>query len=187
MKEFKTIEIKLVGAFFLVAGLFGLFTFLGLIFPLDNFISFLNILPTILFGLTVYSGYLLLLKENVRGLEIGRAVIAVQIIQFHIAGLGYLFVTGAYIFVGFANLNFALNFGLDNTFTINLSDDTSNVVFRVNILALAIFIYLTKVMNRIYDSQELTEAIEKQKADREAITSNADKIEQTDSNDKVQS
>jgi hypothetical protein len=154
MKEFRTTEIKLIGAFFLVAGLFGLFAFLTLIFPLDNLISLMNIFPTILFGMTVYSGYLLLLRENVKGLEIGRAVIVLQIIQFHIAGLGYLFVTGAYIFVGFANLNFAMNFGLENTFTINLSDDTSNVVFRVNILALAIFIYLTRVMNKIYENEE---------------------------------
>jgi len=126
---------------------------------------------------------LLLLKENVRGLEIGRAVIALQIIQFHVAGLGYLFVTGAYIFVGFANLNFALNFGLENTFTINLSDDTSNVVFRLNILALAIFIYFTGVMNKIYDNEELQEAIEKQNEDTESINS-ADKIEGNGNNDK---
>lgn len=159
MKDFRTTEVRLIGAFFLVAGLFGLSTFLGLIFPIDNIISLLNIFPTVLFGLTFYSGYLLLLKENVRGLEIGRAVITLQIVQFHIAGLGYLFVTGAYIFVGFANLNFALTFGVENTFTINLSDDTSNVVFRLNILALSIFIYLTKLMNRIYDNQELQEAI----------------------------
>src|SRR5688572_5363326 len=121
MKDFRTTEIKLIGAFFLVAGLFGLFTFLGLIFPLDSIISILNIFPTVLFALTLYSGYLLLLKENVKGLEIGRAVIALQIIHFHIAGVGYLFVTGVYIFVGFANLDFALTFGLENTFTVNIS------------------------------------------------------------------
>ncbi len=153
MKAFKTTEIKLIGAFFLVAGLFGFFSFLGMIFPIDNLISFLNIFPTVLYGLTVYSGYLLLLKENVKGIEIGRVVIVLQIIQFHIAGLGYLFVTGAYLSAGFVNFNFGLNFGFENTFTINLSEDTSNVIFRVNILALAVFIYLTKVMNKIYDEQ----------------------------------
>jgi hypothetical protein len=179
MKEFRTTEIKLVGAFFLVAGLFGLFTFLTFVFPLDNLISVLNIFPTVLFGATVYSGYLLLLKEDVQGLEIGRAVIALQIIQFHIAGLGYLFVTGAYIFVGFANLDFAMNFGLENTFNINLSDDSSNIVFRINILALAIFIYLTKVMNKIYDYQEFQEPIKNQKRDIE-ITIKADKAEDLD-------
>ena len=92
--------------------------------------------------------------------------------------------TGAYIFVGFANLNFGINFGLENTFTINLSDDTSNIVFRVNILALAIFIYLTRVMNKIYDNQELQEAIKKQKGDTEVIIDHADKIEHADNNDK---
>ncbi|MEM8569202.1 MAG: hypothetical protein AAGF85_22290 [Bacteroidota bacterium] len=167
MKEFRTTEIKAVGAFFLVAGLFGLFTFLGLIFPLDNFVGFLNLFPTALYGLTVYSGYLLLFKEDIKGLEIGRGVIIIQLINFHIAGLGYLFVTGAYIFVGFTNLNFALNFGLENTFLINLSDDTSNVVFRVNILALAIFIYLTRVMNKIHEKEEFQEVIKNQKSDVE--------------------
>lgn len=139
MKQFKTPEIKLIGAFLLVAGLYGLCTFVDLVFPLDNFISVLNIFPTILFGLTVYAGYLVLLKEDVKGLEIGRAVIALQVIQFHIAGIGYLFVTGAYVFFGFANLHFALTFGLENTFLINLTDDTSDVVFRLNILALTFF------------------------------------------------
>ena len=163
MNDFRTTEIKLIGAFFLVAGLFGLFTFLGLIFPLDNILSLLNIFPTVLFALTLYSGYLLLLKENVRGLEIGRAVIALQIIHFHIAGIGYLFVTGIYIFVGFANLDFRLTFGLENTFMINISEETDNILFKVNILALAIFIYLTKVRNKIYDEQEPKE-LEKEKS-----------------------
>lgn len=152
MKEFKTTEVKLIGAFFLVAGLFGLFNFLSLIFPLDNLISFLNIFPTILFGMTVYSGYLLLLKEDVRGLEIGRAVVALQIIQFQIAGLGYFFVTGVYIFVGIVNFKFALNFGMDNTFLINLSEST-DTTFRINILAFAIFVYLTRVLNKIFDEE----------------------------------
>ena len=164
MRAYRTTEIKLVGAFFLVAGLFGLFTFLGMVFPLNNLTSLLNIFPTVLFGLTVYSGYLLLLKENVKGLEIGRAVIALQIIHFHIAGVGYLFVTGAYIFLGFSNLNFGLNFGLENTFTINISEESDNILFRINILALAVFIYLTKVMNKIYDEQELQESLETEKA-----------------------
>ena len=164
MKEaFKTTEIKLVGAFFLVAGLFGLFTFLDLIFPLDSIISILNIFPTVLFALTLYSGYLLLLKENVKGLEIGRAVIALQIIHFHIAGIGYLFVTGVYVFVGFANLDFGLTFGLENTFTINISEETDNLLFKVNILALAIFIYLTRVMNKIHEEQERRE-LEREKS-----------------------
>ncbi len=175
MNEFRTTEIKLIGAFLLVAGLFGLFAFLALNSSPDNLVNLLNIFPTILFGLTVYSGYLLLLKENVKGLEIGRAVIALQIINFHIAGLGYLFVTGAYIFVGFTNLNFALNFGLANTFIINLSEDTSNVVFRLNILALAIFIYLTRVINKIFDDQELAKGFEKQEVD---------KVVQSDDNEK---
>jgi hypothetical protein len=160
MKEFKTTEVKLIGAFFLVAGLVGLFTFLGLIFPMDNLVSLINLFPTILFGLTVYAGYLLLIKDSVKGLEIGRAIIALQIVNFHIAGVGYLFVTGAYIFVGFTNLNFALSFGMESAFIINLSDDTSNVAFRLNILALPIFIYMTRVIDRFYDIQESKESIE---------------------------
>lgn len=162
MKHLHTTEIKLIGAFFIVAGLYGLSMFLAVTFPLHDIISLLNLFPTALFALTTYSGYLLLVKENAKGLEIGRAVIALQLIQFHIAGLGYLFVTGAYAFVGFANLNFGLTFGLQNTFTINISEDTSHVVFRLNILALSVFIYLTRLMNKIDDDQELEEALGKQ-------------------------
>jgi hypothetical protein len=154
MKVFRSTEIKLTGAFFLVAGLFGFFTFVGMVFPLDSLISFLNIFPTVLYGLAAYSGYLLLLKENVRGIEIGRLVIILQVINFHVAGLGYLFVTGAYVFIGFANFDFGLNFGVDNTFAINLTEGTGVVIFRVNILALAIFIYLNRVLDKIYDRQE---------------------------------
>ena len=167
MKEFRTTEIKLVGAFFLVAGLFGLFTFFGLVFPLNNLVSVLNLFPTMLFALTVYSGYLLLLKENVKGLEIGRAVIALQVINFHIGGVGYLFVTGAYMFAGFVDLDIGITAGLENTFVINIADESDQVVFRVNILALAIFIYLSKVMNRVYDQQQIQELIGKERTDVE--------------------
>ncbi|MEX2231159.1 MAG: hypothetical protein WD824_03290 [Cyclobacteriaceae bacterium] len=163
MNDFRTTEIKLIGAFFLVAGLFGFYTFLIMIFPLDNLISIVNIFPTVLFGLTLYSGYLLLLKENVKGLEIGRAVIALQILHFHIAGIGYLFVTGAFIFTGFNNFNFGRTFGFQNTFLINISEETGNILFKVNILALAIFFYLTKVMKKIYEEQERIESLENEK------------------------
>lgn len=163
MKEFKTTEIKLVGAFFLVAGLFGFVTFLGVIFPLNELGKLLYILPAVLFGLAVYSGYLLLIKENIKGIEIARAVIALQMIQFHIAGLGYLFVTGAFLFVGFENANLGFNFGLESVFSVTLSEDTSNVVLRINILAVGIFFYLTKTLNKFYDDQEIRDAIEAQK------------------------
>ncbi len=161
MNIFKSTEIKLIGAFFLVGGLFGFITFIGMIFPLNNFISFLNLFSTLFFALTFYSGYLLLLKENENGLEIGRAVIALQIIQFHIMGIGYLFVTGGYIFAGFNNINFGVTFGLENTFVINFSEETSNFIFRVNILALGIFIYLTRIIKKIDDERERQEELEK--------------------------
>ena len=159
MKELRTTEIKLFGAFFLVAGLFGLYTFLGLVFPLDDLVSVINIFPTVLFGLALYSGYLLLIQENAKGLEIGRAVIALQVVHFQIAGIGYLFVTGPFIFVGFANLNFGMNIGLDNNFIIRLSDAVTDVVFRINILALSIFLYLTRLIKKIDEKMELQESV----------------------------
>jgi hypothetical protein len=138
-----------LGLYFWFGGVLGFLTFLRLLLSLNDLTSFLNIFPTLLFGLTLYSGYLLILKENEKGLEIGRAVIALQIIHFHIAGIGYLFVTGVYIFIGFSNAAFGINFGLDNTFLMNITDDTDRFTFRINVLALAIFIYLTKVMHKI--------------------------------------
>jgi hypothetical protein len=170
MKTLRTTEIKLVGAFFLVAGLFGFFTFVSIALPLVDLVSILNLFPTLLFALTLYSGYLLLLKENPKGLEIGRAVVALQIIQFHIGGLGYLFVTGVYIFIGFVNLDFATTVGIENTFHVNLSDDTSNVAFRLNILALGVFIYLTRVIKKIQDEEDIREALEELKSKRENET-----------------
>jgi hypothetical protein len=150
MTRLRSTEVKLIGAFFLVAGVWGFVVFLSRIFPLNNFLSFLNIFPTVLFGLTFYSGFLLLLKEDNKGLEIGRAIIAVQIINFNIAGLEYLFVTGAYIFCGFTNLKFAIKFGFENTFWIGIYDEPTNFVLRLNILALAVFLYLSRTI-RIID------------------------------------
>lgn len=102
-----------------------------------------------LFALALYSGYLLLLKENTKGLEIARALVAMQIVNFNIAGIGYLFVTGVYIFIGFFNNDFGMNFGLGNTFHITVLDETTSVVFRMNILALGAFIYLTRVIGKL--------------------------------------
>ena len=164
MNDFRTAEIKVIGILFLVAGLFGFLMFLPAIFPLDNLISLLNILPAGLFVLAFYSGYLLLFKEDVKGLEIGRAVVALQIIHFHIAGVGYLFVTGVYVFVGFTNFNFNVSFGIENTFTVNVTEETSDVLIKANILALIIFMYLTRVRNKIYDEEERKELSEGEKS-----------------------
>ena len=186
MKELKTREIKLFGAFFLVAGLFGLYTFLGLVFPLDDLVSVLNIFPTVLFGLALYSGYLLLIQENAKGLEIGRAVIALQVVHFQIAGIGYLFVTGPFIFVGFANLNFGMNIGLDNTFTVHISDAATDVVFRINILALSIFLYLTRLIRKMDEKEELQESVGigiKEDSSGSIDDSSLDRIENKASND----
>jgi hypothetical protein len=161
MNTFKSTELKLIGAFFLVAGLYGFITLLSTIFPINGFISFLNFFPTLFYALTLYSGYLILLKEDEAGLEYGRAVIALQIIQFHILGVGYLFVTGGYIFIGVTNLNFAINFGLENTFVINLAEETNNFQLRLNILALAIFMYLSKVMSKIESEKKIQEELDK--------------------------
>lgn len=164
MNDFRTAEIKVIGILLMVAGLFGFLMFLPAIFPLDNLISLLNIFPAGLFVLAFYSGYLLLFKEDVKGLEIGRAVVALQIIHFHIAGVGYLFVTGVYVFVGFTNFNFNVSFGIENTFAVNVSEETSNVLIKVNILALIIFMYLTRVRNKIYDEEERKELSEGEKS-----------------------
>lgn len=142
-------EIKLVGAFFLVGGLTGFIYFLAAVFPINGLISFLYIIPTFLYGLTFYSGYLLLIKNDISGMEIGRAIIALQIIHFAIAGVEYVFVTGAHISIGFINWHFVFNFGLDNKFLISLYDESSNFLFKVNLLALAIFIYLSRTLTKL--------------------------------------
>ncbi len=157
MVTLKSTEIKIVGAFLLVSGLFGFFAFILTIFPLNNFVAFFNIVPTFLFALTFYSGYLLLIKQDEKGIEYARAVVALQLINFHIYGVGYMFITGAFIFIGFNNLNFGFDVGLNTTFVINLSEETNNFLFRVNILALAVFIYLSRLMNRIEEEEEKKE------------------------------
>ena len=117
-----------------------------------------------LYGLTLYSGYLLLIKEDEKGLEIGRAVISLQIINFNIAGLQYVFITGAYLFFGFRNINVHLNFGLENTFLIKLYNESQDFVFNINILALGVFLYLSRTLSKIEDEKEIQEELERSKA-----------------------
>jgi hypothetical protein len=165
MQKLRSAEIKLIGAFFLVAGLLGFFTFLIRIFPLDNiFLSVLNLFPTVLFGFTFYSGYLLLLKENEKGLEIARAVSSLQIIHFNIAGLEYIFITGAYLFFGFKNANVGFDFGLQTSFTVNLYDEAPAMVVQINILALGVFLYLSRTIRRIEGEREIEEEVERSKS-----------------------
>jgi hypothetical protein len=165
MQKLRSAEIKLIGAFFLVAGLLGFFTFGVRIFPLDNiFLSILNLFPTVLFGFTFYSGYLLLLKENEKGLEIARAVSALQIIHFNIAGLEYAFITGAYLFFGFKNANIGFDFGLLTSFTVSLYDEAQATVFQINILALGVFLYLSRTIKRIEDDREIEEELGRSKS-----------------------
>lgn len=149
MNSLRTTEVKLIGAILLAAGLYGFVVFATLVFPLNDLVNVLNIFPTSLFGMALYAGYLLLLKESPKGLGIARALVALQIIHFGIAGIEYLFVTGIYIFVGFSNLHFSMNFGLENTFQISFSDESNNFIFHVNILALFVFIYLTRVLDKL--------------------------------------
>jgi hypothetical protein len=154
MDIIKSKEVKIVGAFLLITGISGSVLFLTILFPFRNIISLLNIIPIVLFLLTAYSGYLILIKESENGLVYGRAIVALQIIKFHILGIGYYFVTGGYLFIGFNNLNFGFDFGLGTKFSVQIFDDISNVMFQLNILALVVFIYLSKLLNRIDEKTE---------------------------------
>jgi hypothetical protein len=163
MQKLKSIEVKLIAAFLLVAGRWGFLAFLYRLFALDSgFEMILHLFAAGLFGLTTYSGFLLL-KENEKGLEIGRAIVAMQIVNFHIAGLGYSFITGAYLFFGISNARFGFDFGLDTGFLIELADESTNFVLRLNILAVAVFVYLSRTLNRVQEEQDIQEELDRSK------------------------
>jgi hypothetical protein len=165
MDRLKRIEIRIIAAFFFVTGLTGLFAFLIKIFTLDNiFIIVMYLIASGLFGLTTYAGYLLF-KEKEKGLEIGRAIAAMQIIYFDISGLSYLFTTGIAIMFGLKDSNVGFDFVVQTGFTINLIDEPVNFIFKINLLALGIFLYLSRTINKIQDDQDIQEELEKNKID----------------------
>ncbi len=151
----QSIELKLVAAFFFVTGVYGAFNSI-ISFPIVE--DLLQILfggfLIVIFGLTALSGYFIFI-ENDKGLEYARAIAALQIVHFHIGGIGYYFVTGVYAFVGLINADFGLRFGLDNGMFINVASDPSLFILRINILAIGVFIYISKLLNRLdYESDE---------------------------------
>jgi hypothetical protein len=163
MKGLKSTEVKLIAAFFLVTGFLGFVVLFSGILMVDNSIEgILYLFIAGLFGLTMYSGYLLL-RGNENGLEIGRAIIALQIINFDIAGLSYLFTTGGAILFGLTNSKLGFDFVIETGFTINLSDESTNFILRVNLLAIGLFIYLSRIIRRIENEQEIQEELEKRK------------------------
>jgi hypothetical protein len=75
-------------------------------------------------------------------------------------GIGYLFVSGGFIFVGLSNLNFGMNFGLEDTFVINLAAESSYFQLRINVLVLALFMYLIDVFKKISNEYLALEVIQ---------------------------
>ena len=120
-----------------------------------------GVIAAAFFGLTGYAGFQLL-KENEKGLEIARAIIAIQIISFHIAGLGYSFVTGAYLFVGITNAQIGFKFGLETNLSITLADESTDFVLRLNLLAIIAFIYLSRLLKQVEDDNDILDAVSRQ-------------------------
>lgn len=162
MHFLKSTEIKVIAAFFLVAGGYGLVHFLNFVFPLNDLLSILYIFPTFLYALTLYSGYLLLIKNDEKGLIYGRAVVAMQMVHFVIGGISYLFVTGAFLFAGFENFSFGFNFGLDNVFMINIDAPGNMFALKGNVLAIGVFLYLSKTLKKVED-HKLAQELDKKK------------------------
>lgn len=160
MNKLRSIEVKLIAAFLLVTGLLGFVTLLFRIAALDNlFESLVYLIGAVIFGVAAYSG-LLLLQEKEKGLEIARGIVAIQILNFNIAGLGYSFVTGAFLFVGIANARLGFDFGLDTRLAITLADDSSNFVLQANLLAIVAFIYLSRLLKRVEDASDILDRTE---------------------------
>jgi hypothetical protein len=163
MDRLKRIEIKIIAAFFFVTGLTGLFAFLIKIFTLDNMLLIaIYLVASGLFGLTTYAGYLLF-RENEKGLEFARAISAIQLIYFDISGVSYLFTTGFAIMFGLKNSDVGFDFVVQTGFTINLTDNPVNFIFKINLLALGIFLYLSRTISKVQDDKELQEELEKGK------------------------
>ncbi|HBK88569.1 MAG: hypothetical protein U0289_06610 [Cyclobacteriaceae bacterium] len=166
MERLKSIEIKLIAAFLLVTGFLGFVALFSTILSTDNsIVGILYLFIAVLFGLTMYSGYLLL-KEDEKGLEIGRAIIALQILNFDIAGLSYLFTTGGAVLFGLGNSKIGFDFVIQTGFTINLNDESTNFILRINLLAIGLFVYLSRTIRKLEDEQEIQEELEKKQSEK---------------------
>ena len=155
MKNRNSTELKILAAILFVAGFYGFVSSLLAIFSAENFVGIIFHLGLILiFGLTTLSG-LLIFKENEKGLVYARAIVALQFINFKIAGLGYYFVTGAYLFVGINGSEIGFEYGLNTGMNFILGD-SDVLMFRLNLLAIGAFIYLTRLLNQL-DEEEIEE------------------------------
>ncbi|NOS92875.1 MAG: hypothetical protein HOP30_13205 [Cyclobacteriaceae bacterium] len=161
MEKLRSMEVKLIAAIFLIGGVSGFFLFFIKLLSFESsFLAIAHLVVSLLFLATAYSGYLLF-KEEERGIEIGRAVILLQIVNFKIYGLTYFFVTGAYVFAGIYGQELGVKFGLDTGLSIVLDEDEPHFILRINLLALIIFIYLTKLLNKIHDDQLIQEELDR--------------------------
>ena len=140
------IETKIIGAFLLGGGAVGTYrAIVTLSHDIGGGRLLILLIMASIMVFTLYSGYQILNKE-VQGLENGRAIMIIQFIQFAVMGLGVSFYTGGYLAVHLLRGRIGFSYDIDSAFIINFIDDPNYFLIRINLLAIAIFIYLTKLI-----------------------------------------
>jgi hypothetical protein len=135
---------RIIGLFFIVTGLYGLLYAALREAILSNALG--AVAGALAFGFTIHSGYLLL-KEDVRGIKRGMLVAALQMVNFNVAGISYVFVTGLHLgfYISRYMAGFSAHFQTVCWVFIGRGDGFYQV--GVNLFALGLYFYLRKIRN----------------------------------------
>ncbi len=125
-------------------------------------ILFILIFATFLFGLSIYSGNLLLrTNRHKEGLIYSSILQGLQIISFGIGGYAYEFFSGVNATVGI-NLTNGFEFIFSaalSTFTFNINSDV-NYFIKINILAIIILAVLIDIYEELYKKKPENDDLE---------------------------
>ena len=114
-----------------------------------------------LFIFSIYAGKQLLIKRTLKlGLILSIINQTLQIIQFNIAGYGFIYFSGAELSIGYKdNLSFDFDI-IASGFIISINSESSEFALMVNVFAVILLIVLFDIWEEIKEDEELVESIE---------------------------
>ncbi len=171
MKEhiWKYIELKnqrilnFIGIYIASGSIFGLFLTIQMFQFEPISVLLLGILMCIIFIFSIFSSYLLLKKKDL-GLDLMKAVMAIQVVGLKAIGYKYFFYIG--LALGFQYnwdeegvLGLLFNLSVAN-FSLSLQlDEYADVGFFINFIPIIVIRYILKIQNKAEENKILTNEI----------------------------
>lgn len=119
--------------------------------PQDLSHYFSMITPFLFFGLCIYSGVLLNMKKYSRGLKLVMVSLILQLLSIQLFGFFYTAINGIAINLS-VDLTSDFIVGFDfyiSRFLIVLNSSHSNIIIKINLIAIAMLFYTAKVSREI--------------------------------------